>query len=233
MTEPAVQAAGLRFEWQPGTPLIDLPQLRVAMGDKLFVAGASGSGKSTLLGLLGGVLQPTAGELKVIGKPLHNLSARKRDKFRADHVGFIFQMFNLVPYLSVMENVLLPLHFSRRRRQQAGRQPAERLREAERLLDALELSDKQLQARNPGGLSIGQQQRVAAARALIGGPELLIADEPTSALDEGTREKFLELLFKECERQSTTLVLVSHDSRLAGLFDRRISLVDEVTGEGS
>lgn len=222
--ESAIRASALRYAWPGSEAIIDLPALQLAAGEKLFVAGPSGSGKSTLLGLLGGVLAPSQGKLEVIGHALETLAPSQRDHFRADHVGFIFQMFNLVPYLPVLENVMLPTHFSKRRRERAGSASGRIRDEALRLLDALELTDSALHARTPGALSIGQQQRVAVARALIGAPELLIADEPTSALDEGTREKFLDLLFQECDRQATTLILVSHDPRLANAFDRQIAL---------
>ena len=220
----AIQARSLRYAWPGGEAVIDLPALEVTTGEKLFVAGPSGSGKSTLLGLLGGVLAPSQGELEVIGHSLPLLAPSQRDRFRADHVGVIFQMFNLVPYLPVLENVMLPTHFSKRRRKRAGSASVRVRDEALRLLDALELTDGALHTRTPGTLSIGQQQRVAVARALIGAPELVIADEPTSALDEGTREKFLDLLFQECDRQATTLILVSHDPRLASTFDRQVTL---------
>ncbi|MES1162446.1 MAG: ATP-binding cassette domain-containing protein, partial [Rhizobacter sp.] len=139
--------------------------------------------------------------------------------FRADHVGYIFQQFNLLPYLSVIDNVLLPCRFSALRAQRAGVPH----RAAESLLARVGLAQA-LWSRPAAQLSVGQQQRVAAARALIGTPELVIADEPTSALDAPLRDGFMDLLLGECRAAGSTLVFVSHDERLAARFDRRLSL---------
>lgn len=211
----------LRYAW-PGQPtLIDIPQLVITAGERLFLEGPSGSGKSTLLGLLGGVLLPDSGRLAVLGTETASLRPGARDRFRADHIGFIFQQFNLVPYLGLVENVTLGCRFSPRRRQRLG----DRVRsEAERLLGALGLDLQRLRGHAVTELSVGQQQRVAAARALIGAPELVIADEPTSALDATARAAFIELLFDECQRVGSTLVFVSHDPALAPLFPRSLRL---------
>jgi len=158
--------------------------------------------------------------VRVLGTDVGMLPAAARDRFRADHIGFVFQMFNLLPYLGVLENVVLPTHFSARRLERAGDVVAE----ARRLLDALGIGDPGLLSRDVGRLSIGQQQRVAVARALLGRPDVLIADEPTSALDAGTREAFLELLMSECRAAGTTLLFVSHDTALGALFDRSLAL---------
>lgn len=190
------------------------------MGERLFVQGASGSGKSTLLSLLAGVVVPQQGSVNVLGEPLHALAPPRRDRFRADHLGYIFQQFNLVPYLTVLENVTLPCRFSRLRRARV-KHPDE---EARRLLEHLGLSSDELIERPVTALSVGQQQRVAAARALMGSPQLIIADEPTSALDADNRESFIQLLFKECAREGSTLLFVSHDRTLAPLFDRTVTL---------
>ncbi len=192
-------------------------------GERLFIKGASGSGKSTLLNLLGGVMRPQRGEINVLGKTINTLSGSQRDIFRADHIGFIFQMFNLIPYLSVMENVILPLHFSKRRYHRIAECGAPR-QEASRLLAHLDLDEHVLQHRTVAELSVGQQQRVAAARALIGSPEIVIADEPTSSLDSDRREAFIRLLINECEAAGSTLLFVSHDSNLEGSFDRTVAL---------
>jgi putative ABC transport system ATP-binding protein len=151
------------------------------------------------------------------------LTGAARDAFRADHFGIIFQMFNLVPYLSVIDNVTLPCRFSaRRRRHVEARGGAER--EARRLLQDLDLTEEAQSPHAVARLSVGQQQRVAAARALIGQPEIVLADEPTSALDADRREAFLRLLFQECETERATLLFVSHDRSLQGLFDRSLAL---------
>jgi putative ABC transport system ATP-binding protein len=171
------------------------------------------------------VVLPQRGSLRVLGTEVPRLAGAARDAFRADHFGIIFQMFNLVPYLSVIENVTLPCRFSaRRRRQVEARGGAER--EARRLLEDLDLA---VEAQAPGAvarLSVGQQQRVAAARALIGRPEIVLADEPTSALDADRREAFLRLLFRECDAERATLLFVSHDRSLKGLFDWSLALGD-------
>ena len=141
-----------------------------------------------------------------------------------DHIGFIFQLFNLLPYLSIEENVMLPLSFSSIRARRAGRTKLDRLNEARRLLKALALEEEQAEKSPVIELSVGQQQRVAAARALIGSPELIIADEPTSALDADLRHSFLELLFGECKKAGSTLLFVSHDSTLSDFFNRKASM---------
>lgn len=224
-TPAVIYGRQLSFRW-PGAsqPTLELPALDVGPAERLFIAGASGSGKTTLLGLLAGVNLVSGGELRVLGVTLNRLSGAARDRFRADHLGYIFQLFNLLPYLSVLENVTLPCRFSRRRRQQAGGQPAAIRAEARRLLAHLDLDEPELLRRPVTELSVGQQQRVAAARAMIGGPELVIADEPTSALDQDRRESFLRLLFAECDRQRAALVFVSHDRSLAHLFHRHLEL---------
>ena len=220
-----VEVDGVRFAWKDGEgDVLDIAHFDVAAGERVFIEGPSGSGKSTLLSLLGGVLSPREGTVRILGTELSAMPARRRDRFRADHVGFVFQMFNLVPYLSMIDNVTLPCRFSRRRRERAGSGSGTPEAEACRLLARLGLGREELFARAVTELSIGQQQRVAAARALIGAPELVIADEPTSALDEGTRERFLDLLSAQCDEAGTSLLFASHDMRLGARFDRRVSL---------
>jgi putative ABC transport system ATP-binding protein len=222
MPDDAIDLEQMTFAW-PGAPaLLRIARLRVARGERVFLRGPSGSGKSTLLGLIGGVLAPTGGSVRVLGRPLHEMSAAQRDRFRGEHVGFVFQMFNLIPYLSVRENVALALRFAPRRAARIA--PGERAHEAARLLAALGLDDPALLERPVTQLSIGQQQRVAAARALLGRPQLVVADEPTSALDHDARESFLRLLMQECAAHGTTLLYVSHDPTLGTMFDRQYSL---------
>jgi putative ABC transport system ATP-binding protein len=221
---PAIELHAVEFSWKGQERLLDVERFTVDRGERVFLQGPSGSGKSTLLGLIGGVLTPVSGSVSLLGTQLSNLGASGRDRFRGEHLGFIFQMFNLIPYLTVRENVLLPLKFSAARRQRlAGLAPAA---EALRLLGALGLLGQGLLERQVTQLSIGQQQRVAAARALIGRPEILVADEPTSALDADTRADFLELLMNECRAFDITLLFVSHDSSLSGLFDRALAMTD-------
>ncbi len=217
MGTPAIEIEGLRFRWRSRDPMcLDIEHLSIDGGERVFMHGASGSGKSTLLGLIAGVMTPQAGVIRVLGTSMGQQSSRWRDRFRVDHVGLIFQQFNLVPYLSAEENVLLPCRFSARRRARASCTALE-------LLDRVGLAGPLLR-RPVTELSVGQQQRVAAARALIGRPELLIADEPTSALDADRQRDFLALLLDQAKANESTLVFVSHDRRLATLFDRELSL---------
>jgi len=221
-----IQINNLEFSWKKNTHLtLDINQLKIQQGERIFIKGASGSGKSTLLSLLGGILTPQTGIIEILGKRIDKLRGTKRDAFRANHIGFIFQMFNLLPYLSVIENVTLPLHFSSIRKHRVL-QNSDLEQEAKRLLSHLDLADKQLLSRPVTELSVGQQQRVAAARALIGQPEIIIADEPTSSLDTDRRDAFIDLLINECTISNSTLVFVSHDKTLEKHFDRHISLDD-------
>jgi putative ABC transport system ATP-binding protein len=224
-TGEVVRISGLEFAWPGSGPCLQLEEFRMPGGEQLFMHGPSGCGKSTLLNLLAGVLRPDAGQLSLLGQELTRLSAAKRDRFRADHVGFIFQQFNLIPYLSVLDNVLLPCRFSRRRAARALEQSPGLKAEAGRLLQHLDL-DEALWQRRATALSVGQQQRVAAARALIGRPELVFADEPTSALDSERQAAFLALLRQECGAAGAALLFVSHDRRLAAGFDRELSLAE-------
>ena len=222
-TAAAVWLEHVRFRWKPDAPpVLDIAGLELHQGERVFIKGPSGSGKSTLLNLIAGVMVPETGRVLLGETELTGLSGARRDALRADRVGFIFQLFNLIPYLSVLENVTLPLMFSKERERKVKAQGDVKT-EARRLLDRLGLA-KDLQSRSVTELSIGQQQRVAAARAMLGAPPLLVADEPTSALDADTREAFITLLFEECRRADTTLLFVSHDGSLEHLFDRSLDL---------
>ncbi len=217
---PAVELRDVLFRWQDDDAFaLELPALTLAAGERLFVHGPSGSGKSTLLNLIGGVVQPERGEVRLLGQPLAALGAAARDAFRAAHTGFIFQQFNLIPYLSVLDNVLLPCRFSPQRALRAGQVTLE----ATRLLDALDI-DRELWLRPANRLSVGQQQRIAAARALLGKPEIIIADEPTSALDASRQAAFLDLLLAEADAAGSSVLFVSHDLALAGHFERTLEL---------
>jgi len=228
MNQVVLEINNLSFRWKnSGSLLLDLPEFKIEKHEHVFLKGSSGSGKSTLLALVGGILIPESGTLKVLGQNIKDLSRSGRDSFRVDHLGFIFQLFNLLPYLSIEENVMLPLNFSSIRAKKAGKTKNDQLKEAERLLKSLSLGEQQAKKNPVTELSVGQQQRVAAARALIGNPELIIADEPTSALDSELRHSFLELLFTECNKAGSTLLFVSHDSTLSKLFSRNISM-DEI-----
>ncbi|WP_442513787.1 ABC transporter ATP-binding protein [Pseudomonas promysalinigenes] len=226
MSQALIELQDLVFAWPGQAPLLDIPALRLDAGEALFLKGPSGSGKTTLLGLLGGVNRPGQGRIQLLGQDLALLGQGARDRFRVDHTGYIFQQFNLLPFLSVRENVELPCRFSRSRAQRATQRHGSVDQAASELLAHLGLGEPALLARRADSLSIGQQQRVAAARALIGQPELVIADEPTSALDADTREVFIRLLFDECRAAGSSLLFVSHDQSLAPLFYRHLSLAE-------
>ena len=216
----AVSIRDLRFAYQrKGPVIVDIAGFELARGERVFLKGASGSGKSTLLGLIAGVLSPDAGEVEVLGAKMHALAGAKRDAVRAARLGVIFQMFNLLPYLPAGENVTLPCRFSAERAkaaEAAGGVEAE----ARRLMARLQLDPGQVWSTPARNLSVGQQQRVAAARALIGRPGLVLADEPTSALDTEARDAFIALLMEEAEAAGAALLFVSHDEALSARFER-------------
>lgn len=229
MSSATVAIHGLSFAW-PGRAGFGLSCPNFSVGDceSVLLLGASGSGKSTLLSLICGIISPDEGSVSVAQTDLGRLGAGERDRFRAEHIGVIFQQFNLLPFARVSDNILLPLRFAPQRRRRAGNG----IVEAARLCTALELPDGILQAQ-AGRLSVGQQQRVAVARALIGAPQLIVADEPTSALDASAQDRFLNLLFEQTRAAGSSLVMVSHDERLGRRFDRVVQLADIVTSHGS
>ena len=225
MDEVIIDLKNLCFRWKKSRNiLLDIPKFRLKQNEHVFLQGPSGCGKSTLLSLVGGILISESGSLKVLGQEIWDLSSSGRDAFRVDHIGFIFQLFNLLPYLSIEENVMLPLRFSSVRAIRAGKTKNDRLNEAQRLIKFLGLEEEQAKKSPVIELSVGQQQRVAAARALIGNPELIIADEPTSALDTELRHSFLDLLFEECKKSGSTLLFVSHDSTLSDNFKTKATM---------
>jgi len=219
--ELVIDITGLRFAWpQSLSPVLEIDNFKVEPGELLFIMGPSGSGKSTLLGILTGILLQQKGKVRILEQQISKLKGAARDRFRADNIGYIFQMFNLIPYLSVVENVILPCQFSSQRKANIELQGSTPREEALRLLAHLNLKDPGVLEKPVVELSVGQQQRVAAARSLIGNPALVIADEPTSSLDTEHRESFLNLLFDECSRSGATLIFVSHETSLVPLFDR-------------
>ncbi|MFM1816101.1 MAG: hypothetical protein RLZ98_2796 [Pseudomonadota bacterium] len=222
--QPVVEIGDLRFRWPGRTGfVIEIESFVLERGSRTLLIGPSGSGKSTFLSLLCGVVAPQSGQLSVLGTDMGRMSGAQRDRFRAEHYGIIFQMFNLLPYGSVIDNILLPLHFSGSRRARATAAGGAEA-EARRLAGQLGLDFRTIETAAASELSVGQQQRVAAARALIGRPELIVADEPTSALDRDRQADFLGLLFAEVEAAGSTLVMVSHDEGLAGMFDETVKL---------
>lgn len=223
-TEEAFLVTSLSYTW-PGhsIPTLAINELRLARGESLLLRGPSGSGKSTLLSAIAGVINVPQNSIKVAGADVGSLPTGARDQFRVDHIGLIFQVFNLIPWFSVLDNVLLPCRFSARRKQRAGSNPEQ---SARRLLAELGLDDQSVISAPAMSLSVGQQQRVAAARALIGVPELILADEPTSALDDENKAAFVDLLRRECTEAEAGLLFVSHDRGLDSHFDRVVEFSD-------
>ncbi|MFT7389060.1 MAG: putative ABC transport system ATP-binding protein [Candidatus Endobugula sp.] len=214
----SIKIEQLRFHWKNknvGNPaVLHIPQWHVQQGESIFLHGPSGSGKSTLLNIIGGILSPTEGKVTLLGTDIHQLSSTQRDRFRAKNIGVIFQQFNLVPYLSVLDNIRLGQQFS-------GAQYD--LSRIEALCNSLNLTVDLLHQK-ANQLSTGQQQRVAMIRALYHRPPLIIADEPTSALDTDTRDEFIQLLLQEGQQNNCTVLFVSHDKPLAKHFDRSVAL---------
>jgi putative ABC transport system ATP-binding protein len=205
---------------ESGSGVLFVPHFDLKPEEALFLHGPSGSGKTTFLGLLTLVLSWDSGEMKLFGRDTGSLSAGERDRLRGEKIGYIFQMFNLVPYLSVQENILLPCRLNPARRN--GKSDAELGAEALALAETLGIGEHFL--RKATDLSVGQQQRVAAARAFIGDPGLVIADEPTSALDREAKDAFVELLLAQASRTKAAIVLVSHDRDLADHFQTAMAL---------
>jgi putative ABC transport system ATP-binding protein len=225
-----VEMADISFAW-PGAQkfVLSIKSLSLPANSRTLLLGPSGSGKSTLLSLLCGIIRPDRGSIRILGNDIVGLTSAARDRFRAEHIGVVFQMFNLLPYGSVIDNVILPLSFApARRRRVGGTQGADR--EARRILHELGIDGDLLEGK-AATLSVGQQQRVAVARALIGAPELIVADEPTSALDKARQDRFLELVFRQLDDAGASLIMVSHDAGLADRFDTVLQLQDIIRSE--
>ena len=215
-----IRLDSVRFYWSKNKDFkIFIPELKISEGEKVLLLGESGSGKTTLLSLISGFLSPISGDIYLNEKNINSLSARNRDQYRSDNIGIIFQQFNLLPYANVIDNIILPLYFSKVRASKIINQKETAIN----LCKSLRLPDTvtSMQASN---LSVGQQQRVAVARALIGNPSLVIADEPTSSLDSDAQNIFLDLMFAQIEKNNSSLLMVSHDISLSSYFDRVIDI---------
>ena len=219
---PAVRIKDLRFAYGNNPEVLSIDDFVLDRGERLFLHGPSGTGKTTLLSILAGILDTRTGSIDILGRSYGSLKGTERDHFRGSHIGYIFQMFNLIPYLNVRDNIILPCKISKERLKRLG--STSLIDAAKEVASHLQIDD--LLDKRVTSLSVGQQQRVAAARALMGSPELIIADEPTSALDSDRREIFLNLLFKEVDRTGATILFVSHDKSLAPMFSRNLSLRD-------
>jgi putative ABC transport system ATP-binding protein len=224
MTTSSIHLKKLKFSYKstenkPAPLVLNIDDLEILSGEKVFLYGPSGHGKSTLLNILAGVLEVKNGQVEVLGKNLNDISQGARDHLRGENIGYIFQIFNLIPYLNIKENIVLPCLINKKRAE-----GIDFYSQADELIKTLGLTDHV--EKNVTDLSIGQQQRVAAARALIGNPKLIIADEPTSSLDEKNTSEFMNLLLSEWEKRKFTLIFVSHDSGLRKYFPKTISLPD-------
>lgn len=225
-TAPALALDGVAFRWAGRAAFgLRVSEFHIAKGERVLLLGESGSGKSTLLSLICGINAPDGGSIRVNGTEMSAMRPAARDRFRAEHIGIVFQQFNLLPYASPLDNILLPLRFAPERRARVGDARAAALT----LTDALGLPREAVTAATADRLSVGQQQRVAVARALIGAPALIVADEPTSALDAASQANFLDLLFAQCAAAGSTLLMVSHDERLSPRFDRSVRMTDIAT----
>jgi len=217
---PVLEALGLRKKYTLGlheVNALDGVDIRVEKGEFIAIMGPSGSGKSTLLHLLGGLDQPSEGEIVLAGKKLNLLNDQEATLVRRHNIGFVFQFFNLLPTLSAEENITLPLLID-------GKNIKDQQDRLTRLLDLVGLSDRR--DHKPEQLSGGEQQRVAIARALITDPEIVLADEPTGNLDSKTGTSIMELLRRSCDELSQTIVVVTHDPKAASYADRIVFLRD-------
>ena len=222
MNLETISIDSVRFYWSRNSNFkIFIPKLNISKGEKVLLLGESGSGKTTLLSLICGFLSPVSGDIHINQKKISSLAAGKRDQYRSDNIGIIFQQFNLLPYANVIDNILLPLYFSKKRAANVSNQR----KIAINLCNNLRLPQN-IEKMKASDLSVGQQQRVAVARALIGNPPLIIADEPTSSLDSDVQNIFLELMFSQIEENNSTLLMVSHDKSLSTYFDRVIDIKD-------
>jgi putative ABC transport system ATP-binding protein len=227
LNEETIRLDSLRFYWSKVADFkIYIPKLEIGRGEKVLLLGESGSGKTTLLSLICGFLSPISGDIFLNEQKLNDLKANKKDQFRSDNIGIIFQQFNLLPYANVIDNITLPLYFSKNRDSRVTNHREAALN----LCRSLQLSESTI-AMQANKLSVGQQQRVAVARALIGNPSLIIADEPTSSLDASTQKKFLDLMFSQIEEHKSTLLMVSHDASISNYFDRTINIKDILVRE--
>ncbi|MEM7165795.1 MAG: ABC transporter ATP-binding protein [Planctomycetota bacterium] len=228
MTQPVLEVTDLKKSYRSpdggNQPVIDVPHLALACREQVGLKGESGSGKTTLLHLIAGIVRADSGRISLDGQEVTGLAEAKRDRLRANTLGYVFQTFHLLPGYTALENVLLGMTFG----------PGADRAFAKSLLKDLGLEERMNHC--PRQLSIGQQQRVALARALANRPQLVIADEPTGSLDPGSARTALDLIRNSCTTHNAALLLVSHDEQLLGDFERVEKLADinrAVTAEGA
>ena len=208
-----LNATGLKYRYQDGKT-IKFPEIEIERGQRVLISGVSGCGKTTLLSLIAGTLKLQDGDITFDKHEYSKMSSILLDKFRADHIGYIFQTLNLIPFLSVSENIALGIKFSSTRKSKVN----DLSQEVIRLITSLGL-DKEILNTPIDHLSLGQQQRAAVARALLGMPDLILADEPTSALDNDTTKKFLREVMNTFDPSHQAIIMVSHDLSIASYFD--------------
>jgi len=199
---------------------LNIKNFKLNKSDSILIYGESGLGKSTFLNLLSGTISPQKGTIDILGTNISNTSSNIKDKIRGDHFGIVFQTFNLLPYVSVKNNILLGKAYSSIKQSKSNND------EIKELMDKLSLNYEDLINRKAYELSIGQQQRVAVARALIGKPEIILADEPTSALDKSNQKEFINLLFKSIDENEQGLIMVSHEHKLSNKFKKVKNITD-------
>ncbi len=208
-----LKTSNLKYKYKNGKT-INFPDIGLSSGDKVLINGVSGSGKTTFLNLIAGAIKIQDGEIELAANKYSSMSSSELDKIRANHIGYVFQTLNLIPFLSVLENIALGVKFSKTRSSNVSNIDQEALR----FVESLGL-DKSVLDSSVNNLSVGQQQRVAVARALLGRPNLILADEPTSALDVESTSKFLTELMQTFDPSSQAILMVSHDLSLAPYFD--------------
>lgn len=202
-------------------PILDIPRFEVNAGEQLVLVGRSGSGKTTLLHIIAGISRPTAGKVIIDGWDTTVFTEAECDRFRAERIGYVFQTFNLLQGFSALENVMLGMTFAGRRSDAAR---------ARQLLDRVGLSDRV--THKPAMMSVGEQQRVAVARALANRPKLILADEPTANIDTKHQQQVIDLLRETCREENVALILVTHTPDVAGQFDR-LERLEEINRVGS
>ena len=218
--EPIISVRNLKKVFKIGeneVPALNGLDFDIYQGEFIAIVGTSGSGKSTCLNMLAGLEKPSEGEIHIVGEAIEKMSEAELVSFRRNHVGFIFQSYNLIRFLNAVENVALPLMFR-------GVDKEERNKEALHYLELMNIAKEA--EHTPNQMSGGQQQRVGIARALVINPEIIFADEPTGNLDSHTTEEVLSLMRKIVEEQKKTLIMVTHDPHIASWSDRQLRIVD-------
>ena len=221
----AIDIKHLSFAFNDHT-CIEIPSLQVQQGETVLLSGENGSGKTTLLKLLSGLLNADSGEIAVLGENLMSMSHHAKDHFRADFLGHVFQNLNLIPYLTALDNILLPCGFSPRKKQivlNTGMTPQY---EAYQLMAKLKLEDPKRLRSKTDQLSKGLQQRIAIARALLGNPKLILADEPAAAMDSNSQQLVYQLLTEYTKENGLTLICISHNKEASQYFDRQLNMKD-------